>query len=359
MMTEQTMLSDLAIPPGEYLQEVLDDMAISQADLARRMGRPAQAVNEIIKGEKAITAETALQLEQVVGVPASFWNHLEADYRLILAKAAEAKKVVEEHSMARLYPYADLAKLNLVKPTRKIAEKVYELRRFFGVASLFIIPDVNQYKPAFRQCENSKISNESLVAWLRAGSTIADKRTVAACDKTKLRSSLDKIRSLTLESEPSKWVASLKEILAECGVVLVLIPHFKKTYTTGATYWLGKDKAVIMMSLRGSWSDIFWFSLFHEIAHILLHDKRVTFLENTDNHADYERQEEEANEFARNQLIPEASYQAFIAKGVITQSAVKTFADAISIFPGIVTGRLQHDKKLAYSNNWYRCRYRW
>ncbi len=85
-MTDQNYISDLAIPPGEYLEEVLDDLELSQAELARRMGRPTQAINEIIKGEKAITPDTAIQLEQVLGVPAELWNNLESEYRLVLAK---------------------------------------------------------------------------------------------------------------------------------------------------------------------------------------------------------------------------------------------------------------------------------
>ena len=76
MMTDNSIVSDLAIPPGEYLEEVLEDVGISQIDLAKRMGRPAQAINEIIKGNKSITPDTALQLELVLGVSASFWNNL-------------------------------------------------------------------------------------------------------------------------------------------------------------------------------------------------------------------------------------------------------------------------------------------
>ena len=85
-LNNKALHSDLAIAPGEYLEEMLEDVAISQAELARRMGRPPQAINEIVKGEKAITPETALQLEQVLGVSALFWSNLETEFRLILAK---------------------------------------------------------------------------------------------------------------------------------------------------------------------------------------------------------------------------------------------------------------------------------
>lgn len=75
--------------PGDTLQEVLEDREMTQADLAERMGRPKKTVNEIIQGKTAITPETALQLERVLGVPASFWNNLERNYREHQARKEE------------------------------------------------------------------------------------------------------------------------------------------------------------------------------------------------------------------------------------------------------------------------------
>ena len=135
MMIKQTVMSDLAIPPGEYLEEVLEEMEISQAELARRIGRPPQAINEIIKGEKAITPETALQLEQVLRVSANFWSNLEAEYRLVLAKKVQEVKAEEEIKIVGNYPYLDLCKLGLVEKTRDNLKKVTELRKFFAVSS--------------------------------------------------------------------------------------------------------------------------------------------------------------------------------------------------------------------------------
>jgi addiction module HigA family antidote len=66
-----------AVPPGETLRETLEFLGMTQAQLADRTGRPKKTINEIISGKAAITAETALQLERVLGVPASFWSNLE------------------------------------------------------------------------------------------------------------------------------------------------------------------------------------------------------------------------------------------------------------------------------------------
>ena len=86
MATRTDAYPNVAIPPGEYLAEEIEARGLTQKELARRMNRPANAVNEIINGKKAITAETALQLEAVMPeIPARFWMHLESDYRLTRA----------------------------------------------------------------------------------------------------------------------------------------------------------------------------------------------------------------------------------------------------------------------------------
>ena len=357
MMTEQTYMSDLAIPPGEYLEEVLEDMDITQAELARRMGRPSQAINEILKGEKAITPETALQLEQVVGVSASFWNNLEAEYRLVIAKEADEKKAETEQEEASAYPYPAVAKLGLVKKTRKPLEKVKELRKFFGVSSLFNIPTVKEYAPAFRQSEKESTSHEALAAWLRAGHTLASREEIAQFSKIRLQQALPKLRALTFETNPNTLLRKLSDLLASCGIALIVIPHFPKTYTTGATFWIGKHKAVIMMSLRGRWSDIFWFSLLHEIGHILLHDKRVTFLENGSKDTNYQKQESEADAFAQEVLIPEDEYLAFVNENIFTKQSISKFSNKTGIFPGIITGRLQHDNLLPHNAHIHRVKF--
>lgn len=359
MMTETTFMSDLAIPPGEYLEEVLEETAVSQAELARRMGRPPQAINEIVKGDKAITPETALQLEQVLGVSAQFWNNLEAEYRLIKAREQLVEDAKKEESLVVNFPYAELCKLDLVAKATKAIDKVSELRRFFAVSSLFNIKDVKEYGPAFRQVEKKTLSHESLAAWLRAGHFLADEIETQTFDKSKLLELIPELRALTKELEPNTLIKKVRLALVSCGVALVVIPHFSKTYTTGATFWIGKSKPVIMMSLRGGWSDIFWFSLFHEIAHILLHDKRITFLESGSADPQYVKQEMEADYFAQTSLIPKEEYEAFINSYDFSAKSIEEFSDDIGIYPGIVTGRLQHDKKLPHTIHHHRVRYKW
>lgn len=78
-------LSNLAVPPGEYLAEVLAHLGMTKDDLAHRMGLSATHLGPIFSGEEAITPDTALQLERTVGVPAHIWMGLKTEYRLALA----------------------------------------------------------------------------------------------------------------------------------------------------------------------------------------------------------------------------------------------------------------------------------
>lgn len=78
----------MAIDPGEILAEELEARAMTQVELASQMNRPVQAINEIIKGKKAITAATALELEQVLGVPADVRGNLQGQYELTQGRLA-------------------------------------------------------------------------------------------------------------------------------------------------------------------------------------------------------------------------------------------------------------------------------
>ena len=86
MATKRRAQPDLAIHPGEILAEELEARTMTQVELARRMGRPVQVINEIINGKKAITAETALELEKALGVPAHVWVNLQGQYELTQAR---------------------------------------------------------------------------------------------------------------------------------------------------------------------------------------------------------------------------------------------------------------------------------
>jgi len=364
MRTESVAHSDLAIPPGEYLEEVIGELGMTKDELATRMARPASKLSQIFKGEKAITADTALQLEKVVGVPAHIWLGLESEYRLSLVrqeKAREQELLKAEAGLVDTFCYQELVKLGAVARHTQPIEKVAELQRLFGVATLDSVLEVRRYQAAFR-CGKSPRQGHSchaVAAWLRMGEIRAQAVECAPFNKLLLQESLTKIRAMTLLT-PNECLGPLSELLASTGVALVVCPHFPGTKAHGATFWLGREKAVLLLTIRGKWADIFWFSLFHELGHLLLHDRQSVFLEDGCAAPEQAEQEAAADRFAADTLIPPKIYERFLKHGIFTPYSVRGFADVHRIDVGIVVGRLQHDGRLKHGwNNDLRKRYEW
>jgi HTH-type transcriptional regulator/antitoxin HigA len=296
MAIKKKIYSDLPIPPGEYLAEVITVKGITQAELARRLGRPVQAINEIIKGEKTITPATALQLERALDVPAHIWTGLESRYQLIKARLEEKKQIQKESCYLKQTPYKELASLDYVEKTQDDEHKVRELHRFYGVSSLANLPGVKAYEESFRCGGARQDSSYALAAWIRCAERRAWETPVGKFDKGKLRKSINDIRALSTR-DSTEFVPKLKGFLARHGVVLVLLPPFPKTCAHGATFWIKPDIAVLLMSLRARWTHTSWFSLFHGIGHILLHGKRM-FIDGLKVPPELARQEKEADDFA-------------------------------------------------------------
>ncbi|WP_425060512.1 hypothetical protein SCACP_12370 [Sporomusa carbonis] len=336
----------IAIPPGETLAEMLEDREMSQKDLANRTGLTPKHINEIIQAKAPITVDTALKFEAVLGTPASFWTNLEANYQETLARLSVEAALESEIPLLGQIPYAELAKLGLVKVTRNNRERVLSAREFFSVASLERLPEI--VPAAFRTATAHEASPLALAAWLRCGERAAQAMSVSSFQKDKLKASLPALRSLTLQ--PQQTIQSkLQEICSESGVAVVFVPHLPKTYVHGAAYWLSPQRAVVQMSFRRKYADVFWFSFFHEIGHILLgHSKKEVFISYDTPGTASLKEEGEADRFAADVLIPSSAYRAFVKKGDYSVFAIRAFADEINIHPGIVVGRLQHDRHLIY-----------
>ena len=130
-------------------------------------------------------------------------------------------------------------------------------------------------------------------------------------------------------------------------------------FICGATRWIG-DNPVIQLSLRYKSNDHLWFTFFHEAGHILKHGRRDVFIEFKG--IDRENEEEEADIFACDKLIPPAALKAFVQRGAFSRADIVAFAKEIGIAPGIVLGRLQHDNILPYThylNSELKISYKW
>lgn len=330
--------------PGETLAETLAALGMTQAELAMRLGRPKKTVNEIVRGKAAIEPDTALQLESVLGVPAEFWLAREARYRESLARQARRDALRAGGEWARGFPFTAMARLGWVPQGTPSAERADALLRFFGVASTQAWGEIWHTRAvAFRRSLTRKGQQAAVAAWLRRGETVASALDCAPFDPARFRQVLDEARRLT-RADPSVFQPRLTEIFASAGVALVWVPELKGAPVSGATRWLSDHKAIIQLSLRYKCDDQLFFSLFHEAGHVLLHPKKVAFLEGVGEDTPEERQ---ADAFAADHLIPPSEYRALLAKPLSTARLV-ALAARLEIAPGIVVGRVQHDGHLPY-----------
>jgi addiction module HigA family antidote len=341
---------DYVFHPGETLAETLEELSMTQKQLSERTGRPLKTINEIIKGRAAITADTAIQLERATGVPASFWNSAQRRYEQFRAEQAEAAALQRERAWLRRLPLKEVAALKWIPECPDPVEQLRALLDFFGVAGVGELERM-WLKPraAFRQSKAFQSKPFAVAAWLRAGERAAASVPTAPFDKTKFAQALREIRRLTAKtSVPVQH--ELVTLCAGCGVVVVFVPEVPGTRAYGASRWLGPEKALIQLSLRGKTDDKLWFTFFHEAGHLLKHGRKDFFIEDEDCGADpaTRAKEREADAFASRLLIPPEEYAELLALRPLTASKIESFARKLGIAPGIVVGRLQHERVVTF-----------
>jgi len=329
---------DLVYAPGETLVEWLDEQGMTQAELAARLGLSAKHINQITKGAAPITTETAFGLEQVTRVPAEFWNNLELNYRAYITRCAERERLAQDIGWLDELPISELVRRGRIGKGKADAERVREVCSFFGVASVAAWRDLWQQPTAAYRASRAFTKNPGAVAaWLRIGEIEGSKIECEEFSKSALRALLPELRTLTNEADPSVWVPGLQERFRHVGVAFVVEPELPRCRLNGATRWLGPTKALIQISTRHKRHDVAWFTLFHEIGHLLLHSKKETFINDGDSAGAVEQ---EADAFASRVLIPREREHEL---GHLNSAADATqFAHLIGVAPGIVVGRLQH-----------------
>ncbi len=345
-------MPDFVSPPGETLQDVLAEIGMKQTELARRTGRPVKTINEIIQGKTAITPETALQLERVLGIPAGFWIRREQQYREHLVRQQEIDRLEKQVSWLKKIPVKAMVAKGWIKQYSDPVRQLQEVLNFFGIASVDQWDTVfKHHAPAFRQSKAYQANPVAVAAWIQKGKLEAQKIHCAPYNSEKFREALNNIRALTT-SPPNKFCLEMQRLCAESGVAIVFVPQLPKTRVSGATYWLTPHKALIQLSLRYKTDDHFWFTFFHEAGHILLHGKRKFFLEENGDTGASDNDEREANQFAAAILIPPDDWQhlkqSIPTNKHISKKFIREWAARLGISTGILVGRLQHEGLLPF-----------
>lgn len=342
---------DYAVPPGETLLEALEEAGLTQAELARRADLTAKHVNRLARGHARLTPGVAVKLERVLGIPSQFWNAREANYQARLARLAERQPTAEDRDWFGRLPWRELRKRGYLSETDDKAALIAEAKRFFGVASAAAWSEVwSQPTASFRCASARKVDQGALAAWVRITELRAADSDRSPYNESEFRELLTEIRSTTAKP-PVDVGGWLRSVCGDVGVVIVFEPEVQGARVSGAAYWQA-GTPVIALSLRYRRNDQFWFSLFHEAGHILLHPRTTRFIDSAAGEngvrteAGEDMREAEADRFAARTLIPERLEERLFR--LRTLADIQAFADEHEIAAGIVVGRLQFEGRLPY-----------
>jgi HTH-type transcriptional regulator/antitoxin HigA len=342
---------DWVSPPGDTILDLLEERDWTQQQLADRLGYTPKHVNQLIKAKVPLTEDAAIRLQNVLGASVGFWLTREAQYRERVAVLEAAERQVPMVPWLERFPVKEMMDIGVLAKRRLDAkskpELVGELLGFFGVAT----PDQweSQYgcmELAFRRSREDQADVAAISAWLRMGERSAEKLDGPPYDEACFKTALTEVRGLSCQS-PQEFQPRMHKLLHEAGVAFVLVPALPRTHVSGVARWLNARRPLIQLSLYGKQNDRFWFSFFHEAAHIVLHSrhKKSVFLDDPSKAGSSSKEEQEANAWARDFLITPNQARSLVDIPK-TKSAVISFAQSIGVHPGIVVGRMQHDELL-------------
>lgn len=352
-MNKQIYEELIAFHPGYYVKQFIEELGMSQEELAKRIETSGKNVSDLINGKANLADDMALKLSIVFGTSVKMWLNLNQIY---IEKKLEIERRKQEDRQCELVKKIDYkfwVDLGLVEQKRKSADKVKELQKYFKISSLDVLNRRDflvQCRTAVNEVQDINVINAN--AWVQTAINIGNEIDVEVFDINKLREMLPDLRKMTLES-PDVFYPELKKKLNSCGVALVLLPNLKNCGVNGAVKWMNKEKVILAINDRKKYADIFWFSFFHELGHVFQQRLKMLIVseknEMIESNELTERLEKEADQFSRNLLIPEKDYHDFIDQHRFEEKDILEFSKKIEIHPGIVLGRLQKEGFVDYN----------
>lgn len=351
---------DLIIHPGETIADILIERGISQAELAARAGVSAAYVSYVIAGKKDISANFAMGLEYALGVPKSFWLNLQANYDAELLELNEAQSVTDAEilvcdDLKEIVKH--LRQLNILSTGEKKDALVLSLRKVLRISNLVNLKDMINVG-AFRIASNAAVNPYVLGAWIRLCQMAGENSSIASpFELNRIDSLVTEIKQIMLKNN-ANIQADLKVLLKKYGIDFAVVKNFRGAPVQGYLSQKNNGTYQMVLTIRGSFADIFWFSLFHELGHIVNGDigKTAKFI---DDGGDLDK-EKAADLFASSKLLEPESYSMFVNEGNFSIDAISKYALSQNVMPYIVIGRLQKEKHLDYRCfSEYKLRYKW
>jgi HTH-type transcriptional regulator / antitoxin HigA len=358
MTAAQSFAPDWCSPPGDTIKDALACRRLSSEDLGATLGLSTSSTVRLLSGDLPINAGVADGLAAALGGSRQFWLRREALYRDRFDQAESPLDRVDFATFKAALPLKDMLNFGWLREFGGGSEDD-AIKAFFEDAPGAWM----QAGPAlveqvrFRTSFAHKTNPAAVAAWLRQGVRAARRIHCAPWDPAKLRAALPAIRALVRIKKPANFFSKLVDIGRACGVAIVFVRTPAGCRASGATHFEGDDKAIIQLSFRYRADDHFWFTVFHEIGHLLLHPASPLFVEGQD----YEVTEEEveANRFASVVLVP-GEFDAELRSLQRDFRAYARLAKRIGISPGVLVGQMQKRGLLQHEQmNFLKERYDW
>lgn len=343
--------SAFAVHPGYYVAEIVEDMGISQAEFATRMGTTPKTISELVNGKCRLTYDLAQKLSIMLGGSVETWVNIQNAYDRDILEVEYEKKLEAQKSVMEQIDYAYFVMVGKLPKVKDVYEKIKYLCSYLKVADLRVLQRMDflvNFRSGVKNPKEKNIINAQ--AWIQTAINFASEIETKDFSADMLKRYLPEIRSMTLQ-EPEVFLPRLRVIFSDCGVAFVMLPHLKNSGVHGAVKWLDSNHVILAINDRRCYADTFWFSLFHEIRHVLQRKVKTVFVsydQDVMEKIDAEL-EKDADDFAQNYLVPENDYRKWSPTPYTTDAEIVAFAKSIGIHPGVVAGRLQHDQIIPQS----------
>lgn len=347
--------TNYAVAPGEYLEEWIDDRGLSQQRVAELLGSSRKQVNEIVNGRAPITSDTAMRLERVVGIPAKTWLKYEALYRADLARIADEESLAEHADKIAPSAVTYLRSIGATAATKRSPGRLvsdflafHRCGTWDAYVHLHEEASTGDYALAALKDAGSTLDPTLLTTWLRAAELAEpfERGRRYDYDPEKLRAALPDLRDRAATPD-STMLRDLANMLADVGVVFMVVEPPKKLPLLGMTRWI--DKRVPVIQQTGRWGKdgfVIW-ALFHELGHVLGDPRGEMHVEYSTERKRNSAAEKAANAFALEILFGAAGVSQF--RGLSRDREIADKAREIGIAPGVAVHQMHRRRMLDYS----------
>ena len=333
----------IAFHPGYYIKEIIDESGLTQRDFAYRLDTTPKNLSLLIRGEQSLSIDIAMKLSRMMGTSVSYWLNLQNAYDALIAEFKSKEELAQEKKVFAVLDYKYFREhFGLPDLPRKKEEQIVQVRKFLNVATLSVFKK-RDMAVSFRS-DSGELSEANVIKaniMVQIATNLALKTEAPKFNKVLFEEAVQ--YALMLTKEHGTFYPLIKEAFRKAGVVFVILPNISGSRINGATKKVG-NSIMLMVNDRRLYSDTFWFTLFHEIGHIMNGDYGISF------ESESGEQEEIADKYAEDMLIPGEQYRLFVEEGRFDIQAIKEFAASIDRDPGIVLGRLLNDGKVNYED---------